>query len=490
MRLRLFSASVLSLLCTIVSAFSQSGNALITPPKPQRELRAAWITTVWNVDWPSKPGLSTAQQQAELLAILNRVQALNMNAVVLQVRSTCDAMYASPYEPWSQYLTGQMGKAPSPMWDPLAFAVAEAHKRGIELHAWFNPFRARVTDKVVLSSNHIAKKSPSMVREHGKFLWLDPGDVMARDYSLKVILDVVRRYDIDAVQIDDYFYPSEGKAAKDFDDDITWKRYQKAGGKLNRDDWRRENINIFIQRLNAGIKGTKSWVKFGISPPGIWRPGNPTQIKGRDVYTAIYADSRKWFASGWCDYFAPQLYWKIDPPQQSYPVLLKWWTEQNSRGRHLWPGLGTGNVGGSWKPEEIVNQIKITRNQPGATGHIHYHMKTIMQNKALSDQLAKLYAEPALVPASGWLGSMAPSAPTVTASRQSGGIRISWKPSGREKSVRWVVQKRSGGNWSTEILPDGSSTYLLKAGESAQAISVTGVSRTGILGTSSTTRLN
>ncbi|MDB6026210.1 MAG: hypothetical protein JWM68_2433 [Verrucomicrobiales bacterium] len=454
------------------------------PPAVSREFRGAWVTTVYNVDWPSKRTLSTAQQKAELIAILDRAAGLKLNAIVLQVRTECDAFYASPYEPWSAFLTGKMGEAPKPFYDPLAFAVEQAHQRGLELHAWINPFRARVSEKEILSAGHVARKYPQLTRKHGQFLWLDPGDKAAQDYTLRVSQDIIKRYDIDGFQIDDYFYPStqpgpNGKAL-DFDDDATWKKYVSAGGKLKRDDWRRENVNTFVKRLYDTIKAEKSWVKFGISPPGIWRPHNPPQITGRDVYQAIYADSRKWLLNGWCDYFAPQLYWPIDKREQSYPVLLKWWTEQNPKHRHLWPGLATGNVGSSWKPSEIANQIQIARTQQGVSGHLHYHMGTLMKNpKSLATDLQRLYSEPALVPASPWLYNVPPEKPTATVRRTGTQIQLSWQGSARNQIRYWILQKRVGSKWTTQILPSQETSRRFSNGE-ADVIALTAVNRFGV----------
>ncbi len=311
------------------------------PPSPTREFRGVWIASVANIDWPSRPKLTASQQQAELIAMLDRAVTLNLNAVILQVRPAADALYASPYEPWSEFLTGEMGKPPTPAYDPLTFAVEEAHKRGLELHAWFNPYRAHhPQSKSPISAKHVSKLHPQWVKKYGKYLWLDPGEAEVQDYTLSVIMDVVKRYDIDAVHLDDYFYPypeRDGeKRVIDFPDTPSWQKYLQSGGTLNRDDWRRENINTLVQQLYQAIKQEKPWVKFGISPFGIWRPGYPTQTKSIDggsvfdAYKQIYADSRQWLVKGWLDYLAPQLYWKIEKTQQSYPVLLNWWIKQNS----------------------------------------------------------------------------------------------------------------------------------------------------------------
>src|SRR5436190_6178160 len=241
----------------------------ITPPKPMREFRAAWIATVGNIAWPSRRDSSTAEQKAELLALFDRAVQLRLNAIIFQVRPACDALYASTIEPWSEYLTGTMGKAPKPFYDPLAFAVEEAHKRGLELHAWFNPYRARNSLAGSIAPNHVSKTHPQLVRHYGALLWLDPGEKEVQDYSLAVIMDVVRRYDIDGVHFDDYFYPYPEKDRAgnylELPDYVSWKRYGVGGG-LSRDDWRRENINSFIRMVYEFIKAAKPWVKFGISP--------------------------------------------------------------------------------------------------------------------------------------------------------------------------------------------------------------------------------
>lgn len=462
------------------------------PPAPKREFRGVWIASVANIDWPSRPGLTTAQQQAELIAMLDRAVALKLNAVILQVRPAADALYASSYEPWSEFLTGEMGKAPTPDYDPLAFAVAEAHKRGIELHAWFNPFRARHPQaKSPVAANHVSKQHPQWVKKYGKYLWLDPGEPEVQDYTVKVIMDVVKRYDIDAVHLDDYFYPypeRSGRRVIDFPDTASWQKYQQSGGKLHRDDWRRENINTLVQRLYQEIKQEKPWVKFGISPFGVWRPGYPAQISnsgGFDPYQEIYADSRQWLVKGWIDYFAPQLYWKIEKSQQSYPVLLNWWLKQNPLGRHIWPGNFTSRVGdrtsAAWPANEILYQIKTTRGFSGATGNIHYSMKPLMQNRdRIVDVLEKdAYPTQALIPASPWLDKTQPTQPTLQIERDTttGKInKISWQSPEPDKVWLWVMQTKTGNQWTTQILPRSQTSYLFNSQNSPLPIDTVAVS--------------
>jgi uncharacterized lipoprotein YddW (UPF0748 family) len=437
--------------------------AAITPPEPPREFRGAWITEVaTNADWPSKPGLAVAEQKAELAALLDRAVQLHFNAIILQVRPECDALYASPIEPWSEYLTGTMGRPPQPFYDPLAFAVAEAHKRGLELHAWFNPFRARLADsKSPVALNHISRTHPELVRKYGDLLWLDPGDPLVRQYVLHVVMDVVKRYDVDGVLFDDYFYPYPEKdfagRVLDFPDYATWKRYGLPNG-YERGDWRRANVDQFVQSVYQNIKAAKPWVKFGVSPFGIWRPGFPKQVKGLDAYATLYADSRKWLAEGWLDYFAPQLYWPDNDSQQSFSALLNWWTEQNVKGRSLWPALDDAGVGIKFTDDEITRQIQIARQQ-SAAGEIHYHLRNIIENPALTDGIRREYPQPALVPASPWLDSFPPDQPRLAATvDKNSGVSASWQ-SGVQPVWLWVLQFRGTNNvWTTEILPASQTT--------------------------------
>lgn len=454
----------------------------VVPPKPIRELRGAWIATVANLDWPFTNSVKAPQQKAELMAQLDRAVQLKLNVVVFQVRPACDAMYASSLEPWSEYLTGTMGKAPEPFFDPLAFAIEEAHKRGLELHAWFNPYRARhMMARSAICATHISQTRPDLVRQVGKFLWLDPGEKDVQDYSLRVVMDVVRRYDVDGIHFDDYFYPDMREIApgKEFPDNSSWLRYG-AGGRLNREDWRRENINRFIQRVYSSIKATKPWVKFGISPSGIWRPKFPAQITGKDGYAELYADSRLWLANGWVDYFAPQLYWPIEPPEHSFPVLLKWWSDQNAKGRLLCPGMNTYNVGSHWKPEELYNQIHDTRKQPGASGEIHWRMTTLMQNQQVGSLLEKVYSQPALPPAYPWLSGLCPAKPKLEISHaeKAGRVAVSWTAAGPDHPWLWLVQTRTRNNWTTQIFPADKASCLLNS-VPPECIAITTVDRNG-----------
>jgi uncharacterized lipoprotein YddW (UPF0748 family) len=465
-----------------------------TPPPVQREFRGVWLTTVGNMDWPSRPGLPADSQRAEMVAMLDRAAAMRLNAVIFQVRTAGDALYDSPIEPWSEYLTGTQGRPPEPFYDPLAFAIEEAHRRGLELHAWFNPYRARhPSAKGPAAATHISSTHPHLVRTYGANLWMDPGEDSVRALSTRVMLDVVRRYDVDGVHIDDYFYPyrenDASRAPIPFPDDSSYARYQQAGGQLGRDDWRRDNVNRFVEGLYRAVKREKPWVQVGVSPIGIWRPGHPPQICCYDPYQELYADSRKWLRNGWLDYFVPQIYRPIAHTNLSYPVLLGWWAGENVKRRHLWPGNFTSRVGnlqdGNWRTDELVGQVYVTRGQPGATGNVHFTMNVFMQNPdSLVDRLANdTYREPALVPATPWLRGRAPSRPaaTLTAGPE-GGATVRMEPGAGAPPARWVVQSRFGDRWRTEILPGGAREYVVRPDSAAaplRTVAVSGVDRLG-----------
>jgi uncharacterized lipoprotein YddW (UPF0748 family) len=475
------------------------------PPPIPREFRAAWVASVENIDWPSRKGLTTWEQQAEMLAILDKLVQLHMNAIVLQVRPAADALYQSSIEPWSDFLTGVMGRAPEPYYDPLAFAIAEAHKRGLEMHVWINPYRAKDPATTTVSANHISRTRPELVRKYGPFLWLDPGDPAVRALTTSVVLDLVRRYDVDGVHMDDYFYPyPEARNGRelDFPDEPTWTRYRRGGGTLSRDDWRRENVNLLVKGLYDGIHAVKPWVRFGVSPFGIWRPGYPASVRGLDQYSRLYADARKWLQEGWVDYFTPQLYWAVNRPEQSYPVLLRWWSEQNVKGRNLWPGNYTGKVAftnaSAWRTDEVLEQIRLTRAQPGATGNVHFSMKVFLQDPdSLDERLVReVYSGPALVPASPWLDRRIPVRPiaAVRVDSISGDRVLDLRPgiegvattaTGPVNVVRvpwlWVVQTRADSAWSTTVLPGSESRHVLGVRGAAPVadVWVTAVDRVG-----------
>jgi uncharacterized lipoprotein YddW (UPF0748 family) len=451
----------------LLTAVLALANAVPTGLPPiQREFRAAWVATVDNIDWPSKRGESTHAAQRELIAILDKAHLLHLNAIIFQVRPSADALYKSDYEPWSEYLTGKQGVAPSPEWDPLAFACTEAHKRGLELHAWFNPYRAMSpAQKGPNSDTHISRTHPEVVRSYGKLLWMDPGEPLVREHTLNVMLDVVRRYDVDGIHIDDYFYPykeeASDKAHSDFPDDRSYHRYLASRGSMGRATWRRQNVNLFVEQLYAGIKHIKPWVKFGISPFGIYRPGVPKGIvAGVDQYAELYADAKLWLNNGWCDYFTPQLYWPLKQTAQAYGTLLNWWISENSQGRHVWPGNYTGRVEpgvGKWDFQEVLDQIAYTRethrpllsefesgkpklsaSESGATGNVHFSFRVFAHDSKKIDEalMAGPYNRVAVVPPSPWLARGA--APTLRV--ESGGL----VKSGSIRFYAWTTKVKDG----------------------------------------------
>jgi len=381
---------------------------------PAREFRAAWVATVANIDWPSRKALSSAEQIAEIHALLDRAAALGLNTIILQVRTGADALYPSALEPWSEYLSGTQGQAPEPFYDPLATWVSEAHARGLELHAWFNPYRARQSQaRSAAAAGHLSQTRPDWVKRYGDQLWIDPGEPAAAAHTLAVVRDVLQRYDVDGIHIDDYFYPypvqDGNKQELDFPDEPSWQRHGQASG-LSRADWRRDNVDRLVQQLYQLVREAgKPWVKLGISPFGLPRPDlRPAGIAGFSQYDKLYADVERWLREGWLDYLAPQLYWPRAQTAQAFEVLLDYWHGQNPLGRHIYPGLFTSRItdkADSWPVDEILGQIALTRARAPGSGHAHFSMVALAQNRrGLADALlAGPYAEPALPPAMPWL---------------------------------------------------------------------------------------
>ena len=424
------------------------------PPPAPREFRAAWVATVANIDWPSKPGLSAAQQQAEMRVILDRAVTLNLNAIILQVRTCADAFYPSELEPWSEYLSGTQGVSPG--YDPLALWIAEAHQRGLELHAWFNPFRARQSQsKSAQALSHLSRTRPDWVKSYGDQLWIDPGEPAAAAHTLAVFADVLHRYDLDGIHIDDYFYPypvalpgrAEGsKEELDFPDEPAWQRYLQSGGALARADWRRQNVDQLIERLYLSIHAQKPWVRFGVSPFGLGKPSlRPDGIAGFSQYDKLYADVELWLSRGWLDYLVPQLYWPRAQKPQAFGPLLNYWHAQNPQQRHIWAGLYSSRVlaadnpkPDSWPVEEISGQIALQRELAPASGHVHFSMVALTQNRrGLADSLSSgVYREATLVPATPW----APAPPAVPLASPS----LQWAADGSQLRLHFAADIRCG----------------------------------------------
>lgn len=470
----------------------------MTIPDIRRELRGVWIATVANIDWPSRRSLASDRQRAEMARLLDLAKDLGMNAVILQVRPQSDACYASTIEPWSEYLSGRMGRAPDPLYDPLEFAVSEAHRRGMELHAWVNPYRALdPSARRPPADTHVSRRRPELVRTYGPYLWLDPGEPEVQDYLHRVVLDLVSRYDIDALHFDDYFYPYPRKNSAGqiipFPDDASWRKYQETpGSTLSRGGWRRRNVNDFVSRASESIKGVKPYVKFGISPFGIWRRRNPPGVVGLDAYDELYADSRKWLSEGWVDYLSPQLYWAIRPAEQSYTALLDWWNGQNTRGRHVWPGIAVSKISESRPPHpvgEVLAQIDATRRGHASSGNIFFSMEAFARDRdAINGALkAGPYAEPALVPASPWLGGTPPREPALTLSKinERGDVESRWGAQGGAPAFLWAVYAKRGERWEASVLPGHVDRLVIPALPTQPPVSAVAVSAVDRLGNES-----
>ncbi|MBX2905022.1 MAG: family 10 glycosylhydrolase [Taibaiella sp.] len=413
---------------------------------PKREFRGAWIATVANIDWPSKPGLPSVEQRQEFIRVLDRLKDDGCNAVIVQVRPVSDAFYASKKEPWSHYLTGKQGEAPFPYYDPLVFMIEEAHKRNMEFHAWFNPFRALMNSaKNPNPMDHVTHTHKDWVISYGGKSQLDPGIPEARDYVISVITDVVKRYDIDAVHLDDYFYPYR-VPGKEFGDNKSYARY---GHGMDKGDWRRDNVSRFISLLNTSIKNIKPYMKLGISPFGIWRnkskdPMGSDTRGGQTNYDDLYADVVMWLEKGWVDYMMPQLYWEHNHRAAPFEVLLPWWYDRCFK-RHVYYGLGlyrmAGAKSGPWtSAKELMWQLRDIRGKCPNSGYAFYSASCFDKIKApVEDSLRQNFVKyPALVPPMPWLDNEAPNAPTVTVN----GKTLEWQTKNpTNEPLRYVVYR-------------------------------------------------
>lgn len=488
-KLSLIAAFCGIVLCSCSSSKPVTKQVESSPPvlKATAEFRAAWVATVANINWPSKPGLSTEAQQAEAMRLIDSVKDLHFNAIVLQVRPQADALYKSDLEPWSYYLTGTQGKAPDPFYDPLDFWIKAAHDRGLELHVWLNPYRAHHIAGGPVTESSVVTKMPNLVMKLKEgYWWFDPAQKGTQDHGVAVVMDLVKRYDIDGVHFDDYFYPYPSyNGNADFPDSTSWKAYKNTGGKLSRGDWRRDAVNVFIERLYKEIKTAKPYVKFGLSPFGMYRPGYPASVPiGFDQYAELYADAKLWLNKGWIDYFSPQLYWTIRS-NYSFPLLLRWWEDENTLHRHLWPGISLGTDTSARNTDETVNKIMITRGMiPNSPGVVHWHISSVTRSPNMAKALiAGPYRQEALVPSSPWLDNTPPAMPIAkTAIEADSMMRVSWSHPDEKDVFRWVVYYQYGSKWNYQILSRNDRFLLLKAMENGKYIgdiAVTAVDRTG-----------
>ena len=408
--------------------------------QPKHEFRAVWVATVNNIDWPSKPGLSTEQQQQEAIQIITTCRKLNMNAIIFQVRPAADAFYPSDLEPWSRYLTGTPGKAPDPYYDPLQFWIEECHRHGMEFHAWLNPFRVSQNLKEPLGGNHIAFQHPEWILKYGNLLYFDPGLPQTGEFVARVVKDIVSGYDVDAIHFDDYFYPYP--LAEDYPDTVSFALHNRGFRKEDKADWRRENVDIIIKMLNDTIKATKPWVKFGISPFGVWRniaddPRGSETKAGATNYDHLYADVIKWQQNGWIDYLLPQIYWQIGHPQADFKLLTNWWKD-HAYNRSMYIGhavykIEAGSATPAWtKPSEMPNQIRMLRTIPGLEGSAFYSAKHFNRDLfGLQDSMQnRLYQKPAIVPPMKWIDNTPPQPLKKIRKR---GKKVKWKTDNVER---------------------------------------------------------
>jgi uncharacterized lipoprotein YddW (UPF0748 family) len=413
----------------VISLFASF--SLVAQP-PKREFRGVWIASVANIDWPSAKGLDREAQQAEFIRMLDAAAATGLNAVIVQVRPSADALYRSKLEPWSEWLTGEQGKKPG--YDPLRFMVTEAHRRGLEFHAWLNPYRAVFQHgKSSIYKKSILEKHPEWLVEYGKSKLFDPGLPEVRQHVTAVIGDLVRRYDIDAIHFDDYFYPYP-IANMAFPDSASFARFGKGFASLG--DWRRHNIDLLIQSVQAEIRRHDPRVKFGISPFGVWRnkasdPFGSDTRAGAPTFDSLYADIRKWQQLGWVDYMLPQIYWPMDFPAAAFRKLAPWWAE-NAFERHVYIGHGVYRVGtaadSAWhNPNQLACQLDLVRElRPQLQGSAFFSMKWFFTNHlGFVDSLkTQHYARPALLPTMPWLDATPPE--PVRKPRFRAGV-LTWK---------------------------------------------------------------
>jgi len=470
-------------LAAVVAVTSLGGPA--HPEPPRREFRGVWVPTVANMDWPSKPGLPAQQQREELDGVVQAAAGLGYNAVVFQVRPCADALYNSNIEPWSEFLTGRQGVSPG--WDPLEHLVREAHGRCMDVHAWVNPFRAsHPSEKSEKAANHLLRTRPELVTRYGQMLWLDPGDEEVQQHCLRVVEDILTRYEVDGIHFDDYFYPypEQDAAGKPlpFPDDKSWGRYQASGGKLPRDDWRRDNVDRFVRRTQELIRKTRPHALFGISPLATWRPNYPQGAQSRDPYTRTFADSRKWWNEGWIDYLSPQIYTTTNHSTNGFVKVLGWWAGENKKNRHLWPGIHID----SHSAEEAVAQVEGSRKLGGVTGSLHFSAGNLALSGGTGPTLRKgPFAESALVPASPWIDSTPPAAPRATLLPGAGGAALNkvlkWQAGDSSAVKHWCLYQKRGSRWTLTSLWRGetSATLQLDGRDGVSAVAVSAVDMAG-----------
>lgn len=447
-----------------------SRNTSLSTTTPRTEFRALWSASVLNIDWPSKPGLSVETQRAELRALLDLAVSRNLNAVLLQVRPSADRMFrATTGEPWSKYLTGTQGKDPG--YDPLAYAISKAHKRGLELHAWINPFRVSMESSLnSLVESHPARTNPKWSFAYGGRRYYNPGIPAVRNFIRSVVIDLVNRYDVDGIHFDDYFYPYPvaGQAIPDAEAFSLYK-----GSYTSLANWRRNNINLFVRDTYNAIKTAKRRVAFGISPFGIWRNSSSSSLgsatSGLESYSALFADSRRWVKDGWVDYILPQLYWHQGNAAADYNVLVDWWAKQVSgTTAKLYTGEAAYKVGdpatAAWRdPNELRDHLSKCRNVAVVKGQAYYNTTAFRANKlnAIGILAVRHYSRPALPVPMPHLNATRPYTPTITkAVREGSGVRLSWTSSGNGEPITVIAIWRWESTGSVVPYIQSTATYL------------------------------
>ena len=472
--------SLLALISFFMLSF-WNGNAQETATNPKNEFRAVWIATVANIDWPKSNIDAVEKQKADFIEILDTYKKMNYNAVIVQIRSAGDAFYPTDLAPWSRYLTGKEGKAPSPYFDPLEWMITEAHARGFEFHAWLNPYRATMDSRTeIVSPNHDFYKHPEWMIKYGGKYYYNPALPEVQTHLVTVVNEVVRTYDIDAIHFDDYFYPYRIKG-EEFNDRVSFTKY---GGGLSLEDWRRSNVNNLVKCVSYSIKNIKPWVQFGISPFGVWRnksvdpKGSETEA-GQTNYDDVYADPLAWMENNWIDYLVPQLYWSLDHPKASYSKLLKWWSE-NSKNTAIYIGNGTYKINTDsdkkWNnPYEIPNQINITRTYKNIQGNAFFSAKSFVkknQNVAqlLLENQYKYPALPYAVPNSKKTLIDCPSVNSISKDSINSSCTIKY-PSNCQ--VRYVMVYRAKKTFKIDVNNPSQIIYKITLAEKCDTFNVT-----------------
>lgn len=462
-------------------------------PEIAREMRALWVTTVFNLDWPSNTTRTTAQQQTEARAFLDSCVDLKLNVVCVQIRSQGDALYNSTIEDWGPMLRGSFGLGPNPSYDPLQYWIDQAKLRGIQVYAWVNPYRALSNATSTVPTRHIKNQVgatdlyPTSATNNS--LWIDPSGP-GNTWTRNVINDVVTRYDIDGLIFDDYFYPYPYNSV-DYPDADAYAAYTSGGGTLSKKEWRIKNINDFVQAVGTDIKAIKPYIKYGISPSGIYRSSNastadgrprlPSPIVGFNHVDALYADSVKWMQSGWIDFICPQIYWSLSSTAQNHTTIMNWWSQQNTLNRLVYVANAAYLVAdGTWNASELNNQISATRNLPTDSGNIHFRAESVTQVPSLVTALkAGVYAKPAILPAHPWIENVAPTNPWLLYTLSSSNHIFNWTVPG-EAPYQIVVATMVGSTWTHQVLPGTTTSFTFprkNAGGPLRAFGVQAIDR-------------